>query len=239
MNDPWAFGWTQVLTIAGLLVTVGIAGFGFRSFGRWRREALESRRIDVALELLSLAYEAQNVFSSIRSPMAFGYEWQDMNVVPGETEDQRNRRGPYFAIRKRLVDNREFFTRAISMHPKAMAVFGVAIEEPFMELHRARRRVEVASEMLERDANAPEGRQISDELREQLLADIWNDYGDAMETKEGDRVGKHLKTFNEAMERLCRPIIGGYYGEKRRRPRSSRERGDGAQNAKRVTAQTP
>jgi hypothetical protein len=43
-SDPWAFGWTQVLTIFGFLITLGIAGFGFRSFERWRRERLEERK---------------------------------------------------------------------------------------------------------------------------------------------------------------------------------------------------
>ena len=68
--DPWAFGLNQLLTIIGLLITVGIATVGFRSFGKWKREKLEERRIDIAFEALALAYEAGFIFDSIRSPRA-------------------------------------------------------------------------------------------------------------------------------------------------------------------------
>ena len=31
-GDSWAFGWTHLIAIAGLLITVGIAAVGFRTF---------------------------------------------------------------------------------------------------------------------------------------------------------------------------------------------------------------
>jgi hypothetical protein len=71
MSDPWAFGWTQLLTIIGFTITLGIAVTGFRTFGRWKREKLEERRIEVALDALALAYESKYVFSNIRSPATF------------------------------------------------------------------------------------------------------------------------------------------------------------------------
>jgi len=43
------FGWNQLLTVIGLIVTTIIAIGGFRTFGRWKREKIEERRIDVAL----------------------------------------------------------------------------------------------------------------------------------------------------------------------------------------------
>lgn len=43
--------------------------------GRWKREKLEERRIEAALDALTLAYETKFVFRDIRSPMAHGYEW--------------------------------------------------------------------------------------------------------------------------------------------------------------------
>ena len=33
MSDYWASGWTQLLTIVGFLITLGIADLGFRSYG--------------------------------------------------------------------------------------------------------------------------------------------------------------------------------------------------------------
>jgi hypothetical protein len=37
-SQAWAFGWTQVLTLIGFAITIGIAVSGFRTFGRWKRE---------------------------------------------------------------------------------------------------------------------------------------------------------------------------------------------------------
>jgi hypothetical protein len=54
MDCPWSFGWTQLLTIIGLLITITIAIGGFRTFERWRKEKLEEKRIDIAIEALAL-----------------------------------------------------------------------------------------------------------------------------------------------------------------------------------------
>jgi hypothetical protein len=56
MEKPWTFGWTQLLTIIGFCITIGIAIGGFRTFGRWKREKIEEKRIDVAIEALALTY---------------------------------------------------------------------------------------------------------------------------------------------------------------------------------------
>jgi hypothetical protein len=98
MNDPWSFGWTQLLTIIGMLITVGIAFGGYRTFNRWKREQLESRRIEIAFDALTLAYETKSIFGHVRSPIAQGFEWSDMPVRSGETEDKRQRRGTFYAL---------------------------------------------------------------------------------------------------------------------------------------------
>ena len=74
MNNPWAFGWTQLLTIVGMLLTLGIATTGFRTFGRWKREKLEERRIETAIDALALVYESKFIFDHIRSGFVFDGE---------------------------------------------------------------------------------------------------------------------------------------------------------------------
>jgi hypothetical protein len=44
-----------------------LAIVGLRTFGKWKREKIEEKRIDVAIEALAIAYEAQLVFERIRS----------------------------------------------------------------------------------------------------------------------------------------------------------------------------
>jgi hypothetical protein len=216
MSDPWAFGWNQLLTLVGIFVTVLIAIGGFRSFNRWKREQLEARRIDVALEALSIAYESRMVFDHIRSPMAYEYEWRDMPERPGETEHDRSRRGSFYAVRRRVVERREFFERVVKIHPKLMAMFGAKAEQPFMQLHRARRDIEVAAEMLQEGAtrSTPPRESHNEEFYRQLRGDIWA--GAAKVTKEGDRVGKKLQEFQDGIEALCRPVIDRQYSRNQR-----------------------
>ncbi|HKO06670.1 MAG TPA: hypothetical protein VJ487_03070, partial [Alphaproteobacteria bacterium] len=93
MPTPWTFGWTQLLTIIGFIITITIAVGGFRTFGRWKKEKIEEKRIDAAIEALALVYESKFIFDNIRSEMSFPYEWRDMPVGYG-SEEQRNARGP-------------------------------------------------------------------------------------------------------------------------------------------------
>jgi hypothetical protein len=121
--DPWQFGWTQLLTIVGFLITLGIAIGGFRTFGRWKREKLEERKIEIAFEGLSIAYETKFIFDAIRSPAAFPYEWRDMPRMDGETDNDWSRRGSFYAILKRIANNKDFFERIWKLQPRFMAVF--------------------------------------------------------------------------------------------------------------------
>src|SRR5262249_11775350 len=146
--NPWTFGWTQLLTIAGFIITIVIAIGGFRTFNRWKREKIEEKRIETAIEALALVYESKFVFDHIRSPMAFGYEWADMPDNYGEPRDER---GSFYAVLKRIKANKEFFDRAWKMQVRCTALFGPHLEEIFLLVHRARRQIEVSAWMLLKD----------------------------------------------------------------------------------------
>src|SRR5262249_6829400 len=47
--------------------TATIAFFGLRSFRRWKREKIEEKRIDAAINVLAIAYEVKFVFDTIRA----------------------------------------------------------------------------------------------------------------------------------------------------------------------------
>src|SRR5665213_598145 len=204
--DQWTFGWTQLLTIAGLLLTALIAALGFRTFGRWKREKLEEKRIDIAFETLAVAYETKFIFQHIRSALAQGYEWADMPKIEGESEDKRNRRGSFYAIFKRIQQNKNFFDKVWQIQPKCMAVFGRQIEDTFMKIHKARRSIEVAAQMLAERVNEPfeTTDQSTRELYEQLRRDIW-DHGNF--EPERDKVGKLLSEFELELEAAAKPIV--------------------------------
>ena len=59
-----------IVSLLGIAAATIAAICGFRSFERWKREQLEERRIDVALEGLAIARETKYVFARIRDPTA-------------------------------------------------------------------------------------------------------------------------------------------------------------------------
>jgi hypothetical protein len=171
VNDPWAFGWAPLLTMVGLVLTAIIAIFGFRSFGRWKREQLEERKIEIAFKALDITYQSKWVFENIRSPLVNDYEWDDMPPGGGP---RRSAKGEYYAKLKRINAHDEFFKSVWEIHPKCMAVFGTEVEEIFLLLHKARRDIEVAAQMLMHHVDDPDipGGDPNRDLWDQLRADL-------------------------------------------------------------------
>jgi hypothetical protein len=205
VNDPWAFGWTPLLAIVGYLITIAIAFFGFRTFKRWRREVLEEKKIEIALEAMALAHESKYVFTGIRSPMSYSYEWKEMPKGPTETDQQWDKRGSYYAILSRINRNRDFFERLFKLQPRFMALFGAERESTFLKCHEARRFIEVSAQMLMRQVNDPPPLNAnSTRQRNQWEADIWEGMDDVFEGT--DRVSKRLREFKEEIIALCAPL---------------------------------
>jgi hypothetical protein len=205
MGNPWDFGWTQLLTINGMAMTAGIAFAGFRTFGRWKREKLEEKRIEVAIDTLALVYETRFIFDHIRSGFVFRGEYDDMPERAGDDEEKRKQRGSYYAVLKKVETQQVFFERAWKLQVVCAAVFGVEVEKTFLLLQQARRFVEVSAGAL-MDDPAP-WNQTEDNLKvwRELHDDVWE--AQAGLPGHNNRIGRMLDEFREKLERLCRPII--------------------------------
>jgi hypothetical protein len=210
MNDPWAFGWTPLLTIVGFVITVGIATFGFRTFERWRREKIEEKKLDIALEAMALAHESKYVFETIRSPMSFPWEWKDMPRSPGESDEAAHNREPYFAILARIDRSKDFFERLFKLQPRFMALFGADSEAIFMKIHTARRTIEVSASMLMKTINSDEERTENRRRQhDQWECDIWDgmDQAYAADLPHATRVADQIRSFRDDVVALCEPVV--------------------------------
>jgi hypothetical protein len=203
--SPWTFGWTQLLTIAGLSLTGYIGCQGLRTFNRWRREKIEEKRIEVAIDALAAAYKSKFVFEYIRGAFIPAHEFQDMPERAGESDSDRGRREGTYAVLKRIERNQDFFDHVWELQPKFMAVFGEKTGEIFDLLHAARRDIQVACDMVAWMTEPERDNKEEWELLIQLRQDIWSSTG--KKAKEGDRVGKKLEDFRTRIETLCRPIV--------------------------------
>ena len=116
---------------------------------------------------------------------------------------QRRHRGSFYAILKRISSYKDYFERAWKLQPRFTAVLGPSAEEIFLLMQRARREIEVSSQML---ANT-ELRSGPD--RKQFERDVWEM---GSHEPEKDRVGTKLTEFRARTEALCRPIIDREFG---------------------------
>ena len=207
--DPWAFGWTPLLTLIGFAITLGFGVAGFNTFKKWKRQLVEERETSKQQSKHSRSpMKSKYVFDNIRSPMSFEYEWDDMPKTPGKSEEARRRKGSFYAIARRIRLNKDFFERTFNLQPRCMAMFGKEAEDIFMLMHKARRAIEVSSQMLAWKTAQYEDREAPDQnaaFYEECRRDVW-DVGDYQPEK--DKVGKQLREFREKMEKMFQPVIG-------------------------------
>jgi hypothetical protein len=216
VNDPWAFGWTQLLTIIGFFITVCIAVGGFRTFDRWKRERVEEKRIEIAFEALAFAYEAAFVIESLRAPIENPAEWSEMPKTEGETEEDRKRRAPHYVIWRRMDFHKEFFQRLFRLQPRFMAIFGPDTQRIFDLLHFSLEEIKMASWIKGFEGikhEEAEHQRLFEELRDRAKDVIHTDDNEDDETQEPDRLSNRLITFRERIESLCKPVVDREYRE--------------------------
>ena len=211
MADPWAFGWTQLLAIAGLLMSALISFLGLRTFGKWQREKVHERKLEVAFEALTLAYESSMVFDDIRRRLVRAYEWSDLKP-DGMTDKEFEQAKSTLAIINRFSRHNDFFDRVLKLQPRLMAVFGPATEATIHKLHMARNTIQVACEML---IEIPDPKPGTDEwsLILQMRSDIWDSNSSGV--AEPNRVTKLLNEFRSEIESTCGPFVNREYAKKK------------------------
>jgi hypothetical protein len=196
--------WAHILSAIGLLITVIIAVAGFRTFGRFKKERIEEKRIDLAIEALAFAHKSKFIFDYIRAPLTLPAEWEDMPSGMG-SHSRREESGQYYAILKRISKTREFIDQAWDIQVRCTAIFGVDTEKTFLLLHEARRQIEVSAEMLMREPEPTIKSTDNVDTWNRMRADLHSAYGRL--TKDGDQVGKKLVDFVNGVEKLCRPVV--------------------------------
>ncbi|MCK1570334.1 hypothetical protein [Bradyrhizobium sp. 174] len=178
-----------------------------RTFDKWRREKIHERKLEVAFEALTLAYESSMVFDDIRRSMIREYEWADMPTEGMSKEQIERSRSPY-ALISRFSRHSEFFDRVLKVQPRLMAVFGPATEVTVNKLHQARHLIQMACEML---IEIPDPRPGTGEwdLILQARSDIWGVNSSGV--KEPERVTKLLREFRAEIEAKCGPLVNQEY----------------------------
>jgi hypothetical protein len=199
------------IALLALIATSTFAFAGLKTFQKWQREKVTERRIEVAYEALSIAYESEMIFDDIRRRFIHGYEFADMKtegMSPGEVDRVKS----YWAILRRFERHIDYFDRTLKLQPRFMAAFGRDKKDTFFKLYRARNMIQTATDMLMNDLKEEE-REAEAELVAQLRADIWDHTGPKV--KDPKRVTKLLEEFVAEIEAVCLPLVEHRYDRKR------------------------
>ena len=126
-------------------VSVVIAALSFvYGVSAWRREFVGKRRIELAEEVLALAYEIEEIIGSIRNRLVYVPQSNDS----GEKDQARSLAD---SIMERICSSQERFATFQSYKYRFNAMFGDDIDLSFCEIMHVRNIIATSVEMLAKD----------------------------------------------------------------------------------------
>lgn len=146
-------------TLAGAAAIAYAAKVGANTFGSWKRQKQEERRMDAAERILTLAYRLRYDLEAIRSPGLFHYELEsageqlraelkNFDLKPKGEQDRIRTAQVY----KNRMDRHEGdFQEVWTTKPVALALFGPSVEKGLHEFWRNFMLVGMSSTALSED----------------------------------------------------------------------------------------
>ena len=171
---------------------------------QWRRQMIAGRRMQIAEEVLSAFYEAQDIIRAARSPRSVGHEgrtWRGAEQAKDE-RPELGRADGYFAPAERLFKEKEFFAKLRALQYRFQAVFGPQTGQHFQTVWKVRNTIIISSETLAHTTfeSIKGGKPIEQELRKSWEADIWW-------RNQDDEISVTMDTVVQEMEKICRPVL--------------------------------
>jgi hypothetical protein len=159
-------------TIIGALAVIYAAHKGSDTFKQWRRQKNEERRIELAEQVLTLAYKLRRAIEGIRSPAMWGAEQGEVydelrknGVINDQTpEGHKGILATAQATMSRSNVHKPLWDALLDTMPTAKAVFGDDVEGALDEIWKQRNRIITAAQRYARLIHQVPGR--TDEAQE-------------------------------------------------------------------------
>lgn len=139
------------MTISEFVTTISVviaaASFVY-GISAWRREFLGKRQIELAEEILALAYEIEEIISFIRSPFSNTSEGNTRKRQDYETEEETELLNRAYVVFERYSSHEEKFAKFRSMKFRFKATFGRDAGKPFEEIDKVMREIFASAHML-------------------------------------------------------------------------------------------
>lgn len=210
--------WTTVssvfqgsIQVVATLIATGTVVWGINT---WRREHIGRKKIDLAEEILALAYEARDAFERIRYPLELAGEGGSRTSGREETPDEKAALNYAYIPVERWNERADLFAKLRSLRYRFMALNGKEYDKPFDELVKIRcdlarpyRALKLKIDDLhKRRPGENDSPKYKEELNESW--EKWQQDRDAQFGDDGDDllIGRFDKMVH-SLENLCRTVI--------------------------------
>ncbi|EPR14165.1 hypothetical protein M527_12780 [Sphingobium indicum IP26] len=173
-------------TIIGALAVIYAAHKGSDTFKQWRRQKNEERRIELAEQVLTLAYKLRRAIEGIRSPAMWGAEQNEVydelrknGVIDDQTpEGHKGILATAQATISRSNAQKALWDALLDTMPTAKAVFGDEVENALNEIWKQRSRIITAAQRYARfihqtTPHTEEAREKQFKKQDEIEAVIW------------------------------------------------------------------
>jgi hypothetical protein len=137
--------WMELIKNISIIGASWTAVYGI---DQWRREHRGKREAELAEEVLSLFYEAQDAIRHIRNPFTFGGEGSSRKGGENETPEEKDAFDKAYVVFERFNTHLELFNKIHAIRYRFMAQFGVDAARPFDDLRIITSEIQVSAQML-------------------------------------------------------------------------------------------
>jgi len=157
--------------IVQAIAVVAVAFPAFRGLMTWRDQLIGGKKIELAEEVLTLAYTLQGVIEWARNVTSYGGEGEDRQGRDQEPEARRSLNDSYYSRISRLSEHDEEFARLRFARMRFRAFFGEQGQESLVTFIVTRNKINNAVGMLiSRAGDEP----YPQDLRQNLQNIIWD-----------------------------------------------------------------
>lgn len=203
----------SLIETGATLVAAGTAIWGITA---WRREHVGKRRIDLAEEVLTLAYQARDVVKAIRFLPEGSNEGSTREPMPDETATETRMLNYAFVEFERCTQSADLFAKLRSLRYRFMAQHGRASGKPFDQLDSIRseflRRFQDMAMEIDQLRRKRFSDEKSDDVYKAELGQLWDQWHERRWSEEyQDGKDLVLQRFDNAvsdLEKECCKVIG-------------------------------
>ena len=192
-------------TLIGAAVVIFAAKLGANTFNSWRKQKLGERHIEQAERILTATYKARRALGFVRGIMVWAHELNAAEATlkedpawPSVAKGRQKRLVTAQASFNRLNDTREEQDALYQCLPMARALFGEAVEQALVDLHRQFWNVRVDAETyVDDDGSDPV---FTKKIRRGMY-DVGARAGETNETSDA------ISAALNAIEAACLPVL--------------------------------